>query len=49
MALRFARSLLASTSLTFTEAGNAAGFNDISHFGRAFRRRYVSVGGRGSR
>jgi AraC-like DNA-binding protein/mannose-6-phosphate isomerase-like protein (cupin superfamily) len=38
--LRFARSLLASTSLTVTEVCHAAGFNSLSHFGRAFRRRY---------
>jgi AraC-like DNA-binding protein len=38
--LRFARSLLASTPLTVTEVCHAAGFNSLSHFGRAFRRRY---------
>jgi AraC-like DNA-binding protein len=38
--LRFARSLLASTSLGVTEACHAAGFNSLSHFGRVFRRRY---------
>jgi AraC-like DNA-binding protein len=38
--LRFARSLLGSTSLTVTEVCHAAGFNSPSHFGRAFRRRY---------
>ncbi|QIG43334.1 AraC family transcriptional regulator [Nocardioides anomalus] len=38
--LRFARSLLASTSLTVTEVCHAAGFGDLSHFGRAYRRRY---------
>ena len=38
--LRFARSLLTSTSLTVTEVCHAAGFNNLSHFGRAFRRRY---------
>jgi AraC-like DNA-binding protein/mannose-6-phosphate isomerase-like protein (cupin superfamily) len=38
--LRFARSLLASTGLTVTEVCHAAGFNNLSHFGRAFRRRY---------
>lgn len=38
--LRFARSLLASTSLSVTEVCHAAGFNTLSHFGRAFRRRY---------
>ena len=38
--LRFARSLLASTSLSVTEVCHAAGFSTLSHFGRAFRRRY---------
>ena len=38
--LRFARSLLASTGLTVSEVCHAAGFNSLSHFGRAFRRRY---------
>ena len=38
--LRFARSLLASTSLSVTEVCRASGFNNLSHFGRAFRRRY---------
>jgi AraC-like DNA-binding protein len=38
--LRFARSLLASTGLSVTEVCHAAGFNNLSHFGRAFRRRY---------
>jgi AraC-like DNA-binding protein/mannose-6-phosphate isomerase-like protein (cupin superfamily) len=38
--LRFARSLLASTPLSVTEVCHAAGFNSLSHFGRAFRRRY---------
>jgi AraC-like DNA-binding protein len=38
--LRFARSLLAATSLTVTEVCHAAGFNSLSHFCRAFRRRY---------
>ena len=38
--LRFARSLLAATSLSVTEVCHAAGFNNLSHFGRAFRRRY---------
>jgi AraC-like DNA-binding protein len=52
--LRFARSLLASTGLSVTEVCHAAGFNSLSHFGRAFRRRYgappsgarLSAGGR---
>jgi AraC-like DNA-binding protein len=38
--LRFARSLLASTSLGVTEVCHAAGFNSLSHFGRAFRHEY---------
>jgi AraC-like DNA-binding protein len=38
--LRFARSLLRSTSLGVTEVCHAAGFNSLSHFGRAYRRRY---------
>lgn len=38
--LRFARSLLASTTLGVTEICHAAGFNSPSHFGRAYRRRY---------
>ena len=38
--LRFARSLLTSTSLSVTEVCHAAVFNSPSHFGRAFRRRY---------
>ena len=41
--LRFARSLLASTSLSVSEVCHAAGFNSLSHFGRAFRRRYGSA------
>jgi AraC-like DNA-binding protein len=40
--LRFARSLLASTSLTVTEVCHAAGFGSLSHFGRAYRRRYAT-------
>jgi AraC-like DNA-binding protein len=38
--LRFARSLLMSTNLGVTEVCHAAGFNSLSHFGRAYRRRY---------
>jgi AraC-like DNA-binding protein len=38
--LRFARSLLASTTLGITEICHAAGFNNLSHFGRAYRRRF---------
>lgn len=38
--LRFARSLLTSTTLGVTEICHAAGFNSPSHFGRAYRRRF---------
>jgi AraC-like DNA-binding protein len=38
--LSFARSLLAATGVGVTEACHAAGFNSVSHFGRAYRRRY---------
>jgi AraC-like DNA-binding protein len=38
--LRFARSLLDSTNLDVTEICHASGFNNLSHFGRAYRRRY---------
>ena len=38
--LRFASSLLASTTLSVSEVCHTAGFSDLSHFGRAFRRRY---------
>jgi AraC-like DNA-binding protein len=38
--LRFARSLLASTDLGVTDICHAAGFNNPSHFGRAYRRHY---------
>ena len=38
--LRFARSLLVSTDVTVTEACHAAGFGNVSHFGRAYRSRY---------
>lgn len=38
--LRFARALLESTGLGVTEACHAAGFNDPSYFGRAYRERY---------
>jgi AraC-like DNA-binding protein/mannose-6-phosphate isomerase-like protein (cupin superfamily) len=38
--LHFARSLLTATTLGVTHACHAAGFNDLSHFGRAYRRRY---------
>lgn len=38
--LAFSRSLLASTSLAVTEVCQAAGFNSLSHFGRAYRNRY---------
>ena len=35
--LRFAQSLLASTNLSVTEICHASGFNNLSHFGRAFK------------
>ncbi len=38
--LRFARSLLRATDLGITEVCHAAGFNSLSHFGRAYRRKY---------
>lgn len=38
--LAFARSLLASTALGVTDVCHAAGFNSLSHFGRAYRSRY---------
>ena len=38
--LRFARSVLASTNLGITEICHAAGFNSLSHFGRAYRNQY---------
>ena len=38
--LAFAQSLLASTGLGVTEVCHAAGFNSLSHFGRAYRGRY---------
>jgi AraC-like DNA-binding protein len=38
--LRFARSLLAATDVSITEACHAAGFNNVSHIGRAYRARY---------
>jgi AraC-like DNA-binding protein len=38
--LAFARSLLASTALGVTEVCHAAGFNNLSDFGRAYRNRY---------
>jgi AraC-like DNA-binding protein len=38
--LAFAHSLLASTGLGVTEVCHAAGFNSLSHFGRAYRSRY---------
>lgn len=38
--LRFARALLRSTELTVTEACHAAGFNDLSYFGRAYREEF---------
>lgn len=38
--LRFARALLCATNLGITEICHAAGFNNPSHFGRAYRRQY---------
>jgi AraC-like DNA-binding protein len=38
--LAFAHSLLAATELGVTEVSRAAGFNSLSHFGRAYRSRY---------
>lgn len=38
--LRFAQSLLTATTLSVTEVCHAAGFNSLSHFGRAYRRRF---------
>jgi AraC-like DNA-binding protein len=38
--LAFAHSLLAATDLGVTEVSRAAGFNSLSHFGRAYRSRY---------
>jgi AraC-like DNA-binding protein/mannose-6-phosphate isomerase-like protein (cupin superfamily) len=38
--LQFARALLDSTGLGVTEVSQAAGFNDLSYFGRAYRQQY---------
>lgn len=38
--LGFASALLATTDLGVAEICHAAGFNNLSHFGRAYRRRY---------
>lgn len=38
--LRFAHALLEATGLGVTEVCHASGFNDVSHFGRVYRRRY---------
>jgi AraC-like DNA-binding protein/mannose-6-phosphate isomerase-like protein (cupin superfamily) len=38
--LQFGRSLLASTDLSVADVCHASGFNSLSHFGRAYRRRY---------
>lgn len=38
--LQFARSVLGATSLTVTEVSRAAGFNDVSYFGRVYRERF---------
>jgi AraC-like DNA-binding protein/mannose-6-phosphate isomerase-like protein (cupin superfamily) len=48
--LQFARALLDSTQLGVTEVCHAAGFNDPSYFGRAYRLQYgVSPSGRTAR
>lgn len=48
--LRFARALLDSTELGVTEVCHAAGFNDPSYFGRAYRAQYgVAPSGRSLR
>jgi AraC-like DNA-binding protein/mannose-6-phosphate isomerase-like protein (cupin superfamily) len=48
--LQFARALLESTQLGVTEVCLAAGFNDPSYFGRAYRAQYgVPPSGRGRR
>jgi AraC-like DNA-binding protein/mannose-6-phosphate isomerase-like protein (cupin superfamily) len=54
--LQFARALLDSTQLGVTEVAHAAGFNDLSYFGRAYREQYgfspsegVRRAGRGER
>jgi AraC-like DNA-binding protein len=39
--LQFGRSLLAATDLSVADVCHAAGFNNLSHFGRAYRRRYA--------
>jgi AraC-like DNA-binding protein len=38
--LQFARALLSATDLSVTDVCHAAGFNDLSWFGRAYRSRY---------
>jgi AraC-like DNA-binding protein len=38
--LQFARALLDATALSVTDVCHAAGFNDLSYFGRAYRSRY---------
>jgi AraC-like DNA-binding protein/mannose-6-phosphate isomerase-like protein (cupin superfamily) len=48
--LQFARALLDSTQLGVTEVSQAAGFNDPSYFGRAYREQYgVPPSGRARR
>jgi AraC-like DNA-binding protein/mannose-6-phosphate isomerase-like protein (cupin superfamily) len=45
--LQFARAMLDSTDLGVTEVCHAAGFNDLSYFGRSYRAQYgVSPSGR---
>lgn len=38
--LQFARGLLASSALPVTQVCHAAGFNDLTHFSRSYRRRF---------
>lgn len=41
--LQFARGLLAASRLPVTEVCHAAGFRDLTHFSRSYRRRYGSA------
>ena len=45
--LRFAHSLLQGTGLGVTEICHAAGFSDLSHFGRLYRRRFDTAPNQG--
>jgi AraC-like DNA-binding protein len=38
--LSFAKSLLGSAHISVTEACHAAGFNTLTHFEKAFKRKY---------